>query len=382
MATEVWEELIGDAQPHQLWGEMKVSSRTGLSSQEREALTRIPQVPSLEGPKLFQPEPERLRLKGEASSHQSILNNNIELLRYRRQLTRLLETLDQNKKAVAAGEVDQLPPLPQPPPQPHVQPFHRSRRSTLFGFPLKEEGEELVNTREETEDRLTKQIDVSEITKRDAEQGLRKAVIRMSAHVGYHTAEDAGVRVLTEATELFLQRLTGSLRQGLDSDLQTNHVGTGWGDVLEQVFVSSGVGSILDVAKHYEDHVIKLHFRLIDNCRELRERYMAEVPGEVGDWVAQEDDIPEMHFPSSEEGAGLGESLPNHATPTLDVGMQMLQSLEASGDLDTPLSGDSEALSNLSCPTPSSPALTPRTATASPQFNSNKKRRRSGGKFS
>ena len=34
-----------------------------------------------------------------------------------------------------------------------------------------------------------------------------------------------------------------------------------------QVFVSSGVGSILDVAKHYEDHVIKLHFRLIDNCR-------------------------------------------------------------------------------------------------------------------
>ena len=25
-----------------------------------------------------------------------------------------------------------------------------------------------------------------------------------SAHVGYHTAEDSGVRVLTEATELFL----------------------------------------------------------------------------------------------------------------------------------------------------------------------------------
>ena len=28
----------------QLWGEMKVSSKTGLSSQERDALTRIPQV--------------------------------------------------------------------------------------------------------------------------------------------------------------------------------------------------------------------------------------------------------------------------------------------------------------------------------------------------
>ena len=31
---------------------------------------------------------------------------------------------------------------------------------------------------------------------------------------------------------------------------------------------------------------------------------MSEVPGEVGDWIAQEDDIPEMHFPSSDEGAG------------------------------------------------------------------------------
>ena len=34
-----------------------------------------------------------------------------------------------------------------------------------------------------------------------------------------------------------------------------------------------------------------------------------------------QDNIPEMHFPSSDEGAG--ESLPNLATPTLDVGMQV-----------------------------------------------------------
>ncbi len=39
---------------------------------------------------------------------------------------------------------------------------------------------------------------------------------------------------------------------------------------------------------------------------------------------------------------GLGESMADHATPTLDAGMQMLQSLEASGDLDTPLSAESE----------------------------------------
>ena len=47
------------------------------------------------------------------------------LFRYRRQLTRLLETLEQHKKAVAAGELEQLPTLPQPPPQPEIKPFKR-----------------------------------------------------------------------------------------------------------------------------------------------------------------------------------------------------------------------------------------------------------------
>ena len=108
-----------------------------------------------------------------------------------------------------------------------------------------------------------------------------------------------------------------------------------------------------------------------------------------------QDNIPEMHLPSSDEGAG--ESLPNLATPTLDVGMQMLQSLEAASvDLEPPLSNQSDmAFSVQSCPTPSpaltpragnptpSPAFTPRPLHApSPQFGgSAKKRRRSGGKF-
>jgi hypothetical protein len=95
-----------------------------------------------------------------------------------------------------------------------------------------------------------------------------------------------------------------------------------------------------------------------------------------------------MHFPSSDEGAGLEG---DHATPTLDVGMQMLQSLEASGDLDTPLSAaESEALSGYSAtPSPQVGALcsqhpaqvmTPGRAITphSPAERSAKKRDRSG----
>merc|ERR1712080_320968 len=99
-----------------------------------------------------------------------------------------------------------------------------------------------------------------------------------------------------------------------------------------------------------------------------------------GSWPSQ-DEIPEMGFPSSDEGAGLEG---DHATPTLDMGMQMLQSLEASGDLDTPLSvAESEALSGCSAATPSPQVLTPGRANTphSPNEGRTKKRRRSGGKF-
>ena len=34
-----------------------------------------------------------------------------------------------------------------------------------------------------------------------------------------------------------------------------------------KVFNESGVGSILDVQDHYENNVIKQHFRLIEQCR-------------------------------------------------------------------------------------------------------------------
>jgi len=352
-----------------LWGEIPNDrTKTGLSQAEREALCKIPQVPLLEGPKLYQPEPESAKIKQEVAvaPNDVLVTQTIELLRYRRQMTRVLEAVVQHK-AAAGGDADQLPPIGQPPAIPAAGPFVRKAKSTLFGFPLKEEID-------------VKPTVIPSISKKDAEAGLRKAVIKLSAHVGYQTAQDSAVRILTESTELFLEKLTRRLRSELDRELERDGEGNGWTDILEKVLVETGTGGVLGVQDYYESSVIKYHARVLTQARAVRDKYRTEVPSENGAWQQTEDDIPEMHFPSSDEGAGLGESVPNHATPTLDVGMQMLQSLEASGDLDTPLSGDSEALSNMSCHTPS-PALTPRTSTSSPQFSSAKKRRRSGGKF-
>ena len=82
------------------------------------------------------------------------------------------------------------------------------------------------------------------------------------------------------------------------------------------------------------DRIALYHFCLIYLSKDIDEKYegiyinfMIEFSHLVAHW----------------SHSGLGESVPNHATPTLDVGMQMLQSLEASGDLDTPMSGDSES---------------------------------------
>lgn len=376
-----------------LWGEppLELRSKAGLSQKEKDALCNIPQAPLLEGPKLHQPETENILVKQEcvgAGSQTSdiLVTKSIELLRYRRQITRQLEIIALHKAHQATGANDlpageALPPIGQPPILPQAAAFQRTAKTTLFGFPLKEES-------------TFKPIELPDITRKDAELGLRKAVIKISAHNGYQTAQDSAVRVLTEATELFLQTLTRKLRMELDRYLESNGKATGWTDILEKVFAEGGVGGVLDIQDYYEDSIIKYYYRLYSQCRDLEIRYRAEIPHQISGWQGNPDNIPEMHFPSSEEGAGLGDNLPNHATPTLDVGMQMLQSLEASGDLvDTPLSAaDSvEPLSNMSCPTPS-PALTPRTTssvsavaaaavTSSPQLSSAKKRRRSGGKF-
>ena len=66
------------------------------------------------------------------------MTQTIELLRYRRQMTRVLEAVVQHK-AAAGGDADQLPPIGQPPAIPAAGPFVRKAKSTLFGFPLKEE---------------------------------------------------------------------------------------------------------------------------------------------------------------------------------------------------------------------------------------------------
>lgn len=382
------EELWGEIRPHSSGNaEGGLRNSGGLGRAERDEL---PQIPILEGPKLYQPQTVQHKIKREYSTD-PLVQNNIRLLQYKRQLVSLLETLAQRKANLSADPLaaatlaDQSPI--QPPVFPQLAPVSKPGKRNIMGLQVQAES---VPDKQDIKPTLDR--DIAEVSRNEYLSLLRKSVIQISAHAGYTNAMESALSSLTETAEMFIQNISRKLRVELDRNLETNEDGNGWSDILEKVLVESGIGGVLQIQEYYENYVIKYNTRLLSQCKELEEMYKKEMNAclETG-----QDNIPEMHFPSSDEGAG--ESLPNLATPTLDVGMQMLQSLEAASvDLEPPLSNQSEmAFSVQSCPTPS-PAMTPRAGnpTPSPAFNPRplhapspqfggpaKKRRRSGGKF-
>ena len=336
-------------------------------------------------------------MKSEEHLGGPLVINTIQLLAHKRALDRLLDMVDTYKTAVSSGELERMPPLAPPPPMPEVVPFHRSLKSFIGNIKPFWKCIVVVHlllTRSNSDDYYARKPKPSshlkEIGEARARSGLRRAVVQLAAHAGFVTAQGSAVALLTDSVEAFLVNFCSQLRLALDHQLElAPNDQIGWADVLERVSVELGLSSssvgekykfgILSVADYYEEKVVEGQARAVAQCREREARYAAEIPGESGSWENQ-DEIPEMHFPSSDEGAGLEG---DHATPTLDVGMQMLQSLEASGDLDTPLSvAESEALSGYSA-TPSPQVLTPGRAQTphSPVEGRAKKRRRSGGKF-
>jgi len=355
-----------------LWGELPSppDNLLNLTPGEREGLCKISRPQPVDGPKFHAPTTQPTRIKTEQHTDPLVINT-IQLMQYKRVLEKLLDTVATYKLNIASGNLDKMPPLAPAPPMPEILEFHPSHPPDYY-------------TRQV--DRLSQRVvEVGEVR---ARQMLKQSIIQLSAHTGYHTASASAVDILTDATSAYLAIFTKRLRRCLDQELEGAPLEScGWSDVLERVAVEMNVGSqargsfrhsILALGDYYEDSVVKRHARLCRTVSDLSAVYAAELPGDAGSWG--QDDIPEMHFPSSDEGAGGDTYSLDHATPTLDVGMQMLQSLEASGDLDTPMSADSEVLSGYSA-TPSPHTLTPTRQGGGGSPGSKKRRMESGGKF-
>ena len=323
-----------------LWGELDSARENvlDLSPMERESLMKLCRPLTVEGPKFHSPLTRQNQLKREPTSD-PIVDNTIELLEYKRVLQRLLDTVSNHKAAIAAGSLDKMPSL-QPAPE----------------LPVLAPRENLVD---ESGSSGGGGCRVMEVGGARARQLLEDSVIKLSAHAGYQTANSSAVMLLTDATSHYLKTFCSMLRRELDTRLEAAPTDShGW-DALEKVCVEMKVGTegmeshkftVLALADYYRDSVISRQERLLKEVKQLTRQY------EAGTSSWGQDDIPQMHFPSSEEGVGVEQFNYDHATPTgLDVGMQMLQSLEAGGELvETPSPGYNVDLdSNVDTPSPS-----------------------------
>ena len=132
------------------------------------------------------------------------------------------------------------------------------------------------------------------------------------------------------------------LRLSRDNQLLSNS--SGFADVMERTYRDMNLGSVLDMRDFYNLQVIgrykairKTCKNLIEDCHSLEEAHGAKFSNAFTPVCSVSaadhgsiDNIPEIHFPSSEEGDNgiMATFSLDHNTPQMETGLQMLQSLE------------------------------------------------------
>lgn len=182
------------------------------------------------------------------------------------------------------------------------------------------------------------------LNSQSAYKSLRKSVATLAAFHGYDMSTDEALDVLTDATHQFLSKFCGLLRSGRDKEL-FNGSKCGFPDVVCRVYKEMGHGSILDIRNYYKNCIIAKHKSIGETaealafeCHHLDENHGSMVDQNGMVMEVDQDDIPEIHFPSSEEGDAGSSGPPtlslDHNAPQIETGLQMLQSLEQYGSLD------------------------------------------------
>lgn len=118
----------------------------------------------------------------------------------------------------------------------------------------------------------------------------------------------------------------------------------GFADIVCRAYDEMGCGSLLEIRSYYKNSIIGRHKAIGEVAEALAFEchHLDEVPAlfsvENGVLDGDPDNIPEIHFPSSEEGENGSSGPPtlslDHNAPQIETGLQMLQSLEQYGSLD------------------------------------------------
>ena len=146
--------------------------------------------------------------------------------------------------------------------------------------------------------------------------------------------------MLTDVACDFTRQFCQTLRLSRDNQLMGNS--SGFADVMERTYRDMNLGSVLDLRQFYSDFVVGRYKAIRKECKDIVEECQNLEDGaklSVGASGAftptlgsvdngSVDNIPEIHFPSSEEGDTIVTFSLDHHTPQMETGMQMLQSLE------------------------------------------------------
>ncbi len=335
---------------HQLWGEMEdsESDRLRLSPSEREFLTKPPRPLTLEGPRIHQPKmdsnaanaivPKSELPQNPCNLVEGYVTHGIRLLSHISELQRFKEAALARRERGLPPLVESIPPTPSLIP-PNTNPVH------LGPFSGGRDSVRLLQPRPRASITSSSAADeVPSVNSRVARKALKKAVAAMAAFHGYSQASDNALDVFTDATGQYLEKFCSLLRSARDNELTQGH-NCGFADPVCRVYDELGLGSILSVRTYYKKAIVGRHKAiteavetLVHECNNLDEVPTFTLPmGDNGSIGVDNDNIPEIHFPSSTEEADNGSSGPptlsllDHNAPQIETGLQMLQSLEQGG---------------------------------------------------
>ncbi|XP_066585934.1 STAGA complex 65 subunit gamma-like isoform X2 [Prorops nasuta] len=149
------------------------------------------------------------------------------------------------------------------------------------------------------------------LTPETAHNILKHAVIVLLAHIGFETASNVGINMLTDVADHFLRRITLLLKVASE---QAEH---GFPDAMERVLLEAGVGGIVSLHDYYQDYVIRFEENMKKKVIQLAKK-QKQKQKQLEFNACSTKEVPTLQLLDPEMGF----------TPSLDAGFQMLHSLE------------------------------------------------------
>ncbi|XP_011298170.1 uncharacterized protein [Fopius arisanus] len=158
---------------------------------------------------------------------------------------------------------------------------------------------------------------------------LKHSVIVLSAHLGYQTASDVAIEILTDVADHFLRKMTLLLKVASE---QSEH---GFPDDMERVLVETGIGGVVDLHDYYQNYVIR-HEKEIKSQVEVGMEEQREMELSASVNMELDEAVNKIQFEELDEFGNTFREAPtlqlldpDMGFPlSLDAGFHILQSLE------------------------------------------------------